>query len=140
MHLAIYGEPNVGKTYTLYHTLHANKKNRVLLIRSLEELQQLQFQKYTDIIFDDISFELGRPELLIHLCDKDFDGGVRILRQYIRIDKNIRKWFTHNDRSAFEPLLASITQQKAIERRLKIVKVKNADDIREYISQHERHS
>lgn len=140
MHLAIYGEQNVGKTYTLYHTLNANKKNRVLLIRSLEELQQLQFQRYTDIIFDDISFELGRPELLIHLCDKDFDGGVRILRQYIRIDKNIRKWFTHNDRSAFEPLLASITQQKAIERRLKIVQVKNVDDIREHISQHERHS
>lgn len=140
MHLAIYGREGIGKTYTLYHTLSASKKNSVLLIRSLEELQQIQVQKYTDIIFDDISFELSRPELLIHLCDKDFDGGVRILRQYVRVDKNIRKWFTHNDRTAFEPLLASITQQRAIERRLKIVKVENVDDIREHISKHERHS
>lgn len=133
--VAFYGSTGVGKTYTVYHGLKILKQ-RPLLIRSLEELDVLAKPKtcpYTDIIFDDISFELTRPELLIHLCDKDFDGGVRILHRYVKINKSIRKWFTHNNIEAWRPLLCSREQQQAINRRLTVHKVSNRNEIWKYV-------
>lgn len=131
MHLALYGATGIGKTYTLYHTL-VKLGFKVKLIRSLEELRDLP-SNVTDIIFDDISFELNRPELLIHLCDKDFDGGVRILRRYQVIKKEVRKWFTHNSDRAWHPVLAEPEQQRAIERRLHIQHVQGPEDITRWV-------
>lgn len=127
MALAVYGETGLGKTYNMYYTLKGMGR-RVLLIRSLEQLDRLK-RDHTDIIFDDISFEFARPELLIHLCDKDFPAPIRILRKSITIPQSVNKWFTHNNIEAWTPILATVEQQAAINRRLQIVKVNNRDQI-----------
>lgn len=99
-------------------------------MRNLEELYKLtKDNSYTDILFDDISFEKSRPELLIHLCDKDFGSTIRILRQIVEIPPTVNKWFTHNNIYAFQPVLASIEQQAAINRRLKVVEVFTREQI-----------
>lgn len=120
MALAIYGPTGVGKTFTLF-TYLTEKKKDVLLCRSLEDLSE--YENQTDIIFDDVSFSLSRPELLIHLCDKNFHSSVRILRCSVRLPANVRKWFTHNSHDNWNPLLATQEQQEAINRRLKVVYV-----------------
>lgn len=135
MHLAIYGKTGIGKTYTLYHLLES-KGRHVILIRSLEELSKLKkLDCVTDIIFDDISFERSRPELLIHLCDQDFHSTIRILHQIVEIPPTIHKWFTHNNIEAFQPILASFEQLEAIRRRLQIVKVNSRKEVHESILQ-----
>lgn len=133
MALAIYGPTGIGKTLTLFNYLLSKKKN-VLFCRSLEDLSE--FNDQTDIIFDDISFCLSRPELLIHLCDRNFHGSVRILRQCIRIPSTVRKWFTHNSSENWEPLLATQEQLYAIARRISVVRVNNRDEITAVIKQH----
>lgn len=120
MAFALVGETGIGKTYNTYHIIDEYPDRCALLIRSLEDLAQYHYGIHTDIIFDDISFELSRPELLIHLTDKDFDAPVRILRQVIHVEAEATKWFTHNNESAYQPLLASYDQQRAIDRRLQI--------------------
>lgn len=133
-HLAIYGKTGVGKTQTLFRELKKKKGRKILFLRSLEELYKLtKDPSYTDIIFDDISFENSRPELLIHLCDRDFPSPVRILRQIVEIPPKTNKWFTHNNVYAFQPILASIEQQAAINRRLDIVEVSSREQIRQLI-------
>lgn len=133
MHLAVFGVTGLGKTYTLYHTLKAAGRH-VLMVRHLEELYM--FDDHTDIIFDDISFEHTRPELLIHLCDRDFPAPIRILRQVIKIPETVNKWFTHNNSCAYEPILASIEQLAAINRRLNIVEVHSRKEIEEVLHNH----
>lgn len=136
-HLAVYGQTGIGKTFNIHRILSSDKKRRVLFVRSLEDLYKLKnFVGVTDIIFDDISFEKARPELLIHLCDRDFAAPVRILRQIIEIAPTVNKWFTHNNLYAFQPLLASLEQQAAIERRLKIVKVDSREHLISVILDH----
>lgn len=137
MALAIYGKTGIGKTYTTYITLKRAGFN-VLLVRSLEDLSEFENgeQKYTDIIFDDVNFSLTKPELLIHLCDPDFHCPIRILRNNLKIQPEVRKWFTHNDISAWQPVLASVEQQEAIERRLYIKEVKSRYHIENLIKKH----
>lgn len=117
--IALYGPTGIGKTMTLYQTL--TKKvgaKRILLCRNIEDLAE--FKDQTDIIFDDLSFNLCRAELLIHLCDLDFHSSVRILRRVVKIPPSVRKWFTHNNQEAWQPILASPEQQAAISRRLTV--------------------
>ena len=123
-HLALVGTTGIGKTYNLYQCIKAHvPEHKILFCRSLEDLHAFNHNVHTDIIFDDISFNLCRPELLITLCDKDFHCTVRILRKAIRIPPSVRKWFTHNNVAAYQPVLGSFEQQEAICRRLHIQEV-----------------
>lgn len=130
MAYAIYGRTGIGKTTTLFKTLLSRKKN-VLFVRSLEDLSE--FTNQTDILFDDISFQLSRPEVLLHLCDNNFHTSVRILRNCVRIPGTVRKWFTHNEKSAWEPILATDEQQQAINRRLIVQHVRDRKSIEKHI-------
>lgn len=135
MAVAVYGRTGVGKTYTLFHHLSSLPRRYPLLIRSLEEVYKVTQGAYTDIIFDDISFELTRPELLIHLCDKEFHATIRILRRAIEVPAKIRKWFTHNNKEAFIPVLATLEQQAAIDRRLHVFHVDSREEVIDIIEQ-----
>lgn len=126
-HLALVGPTGIGKTYNLFNILKY-KVPGVLLVRSLEDLWKFD-SKFTDIIFDDLSFEKSRPELLIHLTDSDFPCPIRILRKSVEISSKVRKWFTHNNISAYEPILATIEQQQAINRRLEVLEVTSREEI-----------
>lgn len=130
MALAIYGRTGIGKSFTLFTTLK-NAKREILFARSLEDLDQFNSTsiQFTDIIFDDISFRLSRPELLIHLTDPLFHCPVRILRNSVRIPNTVKKWFTHNNKSAWQPILATYEQQQAIDRRLTVVKVQERFEV-----------
>lgn len=119
MAIALVGPTGIGKTYTTFTYIREAGKVPIL-VRSLEDLAELDVHTHTDIIFDDISFNTKKPELLIHLCDTDFPAPVRILRNSVTIPPHIRKWFTHNSEEAFKPLLGTIDQQAAIKRRLTI--------------------
>lgn len=130
---AFVGVTGLGKTYNVFHQLKANKRFP-LLVRSLEDLCLLT-QKHTDIVFDDISFENKRPELLITLCDKDFHSSVRILKRSVVIPPGVTKWFTHNDADAFQPVLASWRQQQAIDRRLTVVKLETREGLLNILQQ-----
>lgn len=130
---AVYGPTNIGKTYSTYlHFAAIFGESEILLIRNLEQLDRYKNQSV--IIFDDISFELRKPELLIHICDRDFNSPVRILRKYIELDKAVLKVFTHNSRSAYEPILATFEQQQAIERRLDIYEVNSRECLLQTLS------
>lgn len=126
--VAFVGPTGIGKTFNTYYEL-TEKGHRVLLCRSLEDLKDLDLTFHTDILFDDISFENRKPELLITLTDKDFHCSVRILQKSVAIPPNINKWFTHNDVDAFKPVLASWRQQEAINRRLSVVQVECRQEI-----------
>ena len=118
--IAIYGPTGIGKTYTsvlfAYEHFHS-----VFICRHLEDLKE--YRQQSVIIFDDIDFSLISPTQLIKLCDTDLHASIRILKKVIRIEPSVYKIFTHNNKKAFEPILASLEQQKAIQRRLKICRV-----------------
>lgn len=134
MAVAIYGQTGVGKTYNLFFGLRSRGRHP-LLVRSLEDLSVFgKDSSYTDIIFDDISFVRARPELLIHLCDRDFPAPVRILHRSVTIPENIRKWFTHNSSDAWCPILATIEQQAAIDRRLTRIQVSSKEEVLEVVN------
>lgn len=127
--LAIVGPTGIGKTRYLLEFLRSIENKRVLLCRSLEDLEVLKKTTYTDIVFDDISFERTRPELLIHLCDYYSHASVRILRNSIRVECSVGIWFTHNNREAFEPILATVEQLAAIKRRLRVIELNNTEEL-----------
>lgn len=119
--IAITGDTGIGKTFTTVKWAYEQFDSSVFICRNLEELKNLKNERC--IIFDDISFELSDPTLLIKLCDPDLHCSVRILKKIITIQPNIVKLFTHNETSAFQPLLATHQQQKAIDRRLTVCPV-----------------
>lgn len=128
--MAIYGPTGIGKTYNSYLICkRVFKEEEILLVRSLEQLDRYNYCLHKVIIFDDINFEFKKPELLIHLCDRDFDSPVRILRKSITVSKNCLKVFTHNNPNCFQPLLCSYEQLQAITRRLKVVKVETREEV-----------
>lgn len=127
-YLALVGETGLGKTrYTYQYCCEAVGKSEVLLVRSLEDLRDYTGQRI--VIFDDISFEYKKPELLIHLCDRYFDAPVRILRNSCKIKKDSIKFFTHNNYLAFTPFLATGEQRSAIARRLDIIEFTSTEEI-----------
>ncbi len=129
-HIALCGPTAIGKTTTLYLELVKEwGKHGVLLVRSLEDLKEYSKSNTEHIIFDDISFELSRPELLIHLSDPLFHSNVRILRDSVRIEATTIKWYTHNNSTAWSPILASPEQQAAIQRRIKVVQVSSREQV-----------
>merc|ERR1711874_450212 len=119
--IAIIGKTNIGKTYNSVLTAHKHFNGSLFICRHLEDLKYYKGQEC--IIFDDISFELIEPTQLIKLCDKDLHCSIRILKTIVRIEPTVTKIFTHNNIEAFRPILATIEQQKAIDRRLTICQV-----------------
>ncbi len=131
MALALVGPTGIGKTFNLYHELlafHGGDKTRILLIRDINQLRLIKVTHH-DLIFDDVDFQLSRPEVLINLTDNDFDGVVRILNKYQIVPCTARKWFTHNNRSAFHPILATSCQIQAIKRRLTTVQLNDREQV-----------
>lgn len=123
MAVALYGDTGLGKTKT---SVKFCEKNDIhyLFIRSLEDLWEYN-PTHKVIIFDDISFELSRPELLIHLTDREFHAPVRILQKCVKIVPETCRIFTHNERKAWQPILSTVAQQAAIDRRLNVIEVKS---------------
>lgn len=124
--IAIYGNSGIGKTYT--SVLFAYKNfNTVFICRHLEDLKDYKNEQC--IIFDDIDFSLISPTQLIKLCDLDLHCSIRILKKIVRIEPNVFKIFTHNNRKAFEPILATFEQKIAIQRRLTICRVTSQKEV-----------
>lgn len=138
MAFAFIGDTGIGKTYNLMHQLTKDKYfSNVLLCRTIHDLKKVN-ESTTDIIFDDIDFRLGPPEVLINLCDKDFPGSVRVLYGTATIRPEICKWFTSNSKSAFQPILATFSQQRAIDRRITFVEVDSREEVIEEIERCQR--
>merc|ERR1712110_812898 len=119
--IAITGNTGIGKTFNTVLWAHKQFHGSVFIVRNLEELKHYNQERC--IVFDDISFDLSDPTLLIKLCDPDLHCSIRILKRIVTIQPNIVKLFTHNETSAFQPLLATHQQQKAIDRRLTVCPV-----------------
>jgi len=131
--IALYGPSNLGKTWSTcifaYKQFHGN----VFICRNLEELKN--YKEEEAIVFDDISFELTDPTLLLKLCDRDLPCSVRILKKIVTIKASVVKFFTHNEKAAFEPLLATSEQQRAIYRRLKLCQIKRRHEASKKLSE-----
>lgn len=133
MAFAFIGDTGIGKTYNLMHMLKCDDYfSNIVLCRTIHDLKKVT-DSTTDIIFDDIDFRLGPPEVLINLCDKDFPGSVRVLYGTATIRPDICKWFTSNSKSAFQPILATFSQQRAINRRIKFIEVDTREEVIEEI-------
>lgn len=118
--LAIVGTTGIGKTRYLMERLTAIQGRKVLLIRHMEQLIDIKKTYCTDIVFDDVSFYLAKPETLIFLCDRFYPAPVRILRNCVTIPTGVHIWFTHNCSEAYAPMLCLEDQQAAINRRLHV--------------------
>lgn len=140
--IAIYGPTGIGKTKNSVKIVESLGLN-YRLIRHIEELtliqKELQMNLIEVLIFDDIDWSLSKPEKLIHLTDPYYHCSFRLLRNIIRLQPNIVKIFTHNNISAWRPVLATNEQWKAILRRLKIVQVetprKATETLRDFFRQ-----
>ena len=126
MHLAITGPTGLGKTYSAILWAY-ERFPEVFICRHLEDLKHYKGEKC--IVFDDISFELIEPTQLIKLTDTDFHSSIRILNTIVRIEPDVFKIFTHNDKFAFQPILSSTGQQNAIVRRLTICQLHERKEV-----------
>merc|ERR1711998_39976 len=124
--IAITGNTGIGKTFNTVLWAHKQFHGSVFIVRNLEELKHYNQERC--IVFDDISFDLSDPTLLIKLCDTDLHCSIRILKP------DVVKIFTHNENSAFTPLLATSEQQKAINRRLTICRIEQRNEVSQALS------
>lgn len=125
--IALYGPTNTGKTKTSVLTIDKHFNGDYQLIRHLEELKDYRGQSC--LIFDDIDFSLVDPTQLIKLCDTDYHCSIRILKKVVRIEPTVTKIFIHNNKKAFQPILATYEQKQAINRRLKICRVTSRKEV-----------
>ncbi len=102
--------------------------DKIKMIRNINQIKEIT-DKHTHVIFDDVYFDLMPATTLINICDPDFEGVVRVLHTYVKVDHTITKWFTANDSSAFDSLLATTCQNEAIHRRLKVHQVSSRKDV-----------
>lgn len=141
--VALVGDTGIGKTYNLIKLIEKSG-GTPLLCRSLHDLRQYKLGVYTDIVFDDIDFSLKSGEILINLCDQDFAASIRVLYECINLPPHVRRWFTNNSTEAYEPILCTLQQQAAINRRLRIVQVHTREDtiaiIEQCLKQHQKKS
>ena len=134
MHIGIYGKTGIGKTYNSMLWAHEQfYREEVFLCRHLEDMKF--YRNEPCIIFDDISFELIEPTQLIKLTDMDFHCSIRILNMIVQIEPTVFKIFTHNNKDAFQPILASPQQHKAICRRIQLEPVDRQEQVYQLLSE-----
>lgn len=121
--LAVYGETGIGKTRIIWNIL-AELKLPFVFVRDINDLKKITSSTRV-LFFDDVSFEYLNPTVLIHLCDPYYPATVRILHQVVEVPAFLIKIFTHNNKAAWTPLLATLEQQAAIERRMEITHLSN---------------
>ena len=135
--LAIYGPTGIGKTYEAVNRGYCLIRdiNDLLLLGQKSRSCPYFIVENERLAFDDFNFRWRSPEELIHLGDSN-PSTHRVLCNVVSI-RNCDILLIHNDKSAFEPFLASSEQLRAIERRITPTECRTREHLHQILNEHD---